>query len=119
MEIEFKPLKERVNEKIKYVKAWNLIEKAKSFHKREQHLNAKECYREASEILVNLPSFNYESNYYGAWVFLEEAEELSKQENYRVAISSYKKSITLWIFFNFHFIPIFILRIIKNIKNNK
>ena len=69
LEIEFKPLKDRVNEKIKYAKAWNLIEKAKTFHKGEQHLNAQESYRKASEILANLPLFNYEANYYGAWVF--------------------------------------------------
>lgn len=96
VEIEFKLLKDRVNEKINYVKAWNLIEKAKSFHKREQHLNAKECYKKASEILTNLPSFNYEANYYGAWVFLEEAEELSKHEKYKEAISSYEKSKDLF-----------------------
>jgi len=90
--IEFKPLKNRVEEKIKYAQAWNLIEKAKAFHKREQHLNAKEGYRKASEILTNLPRFNYEANYYGAWVFLEEAEEFSKQEKYNEAIASYEKT---------------------------
>ncbi len=114
VEIEFKPLKDRVNEKLKYVKAWNLIEKAKSFHKREQHLTAKECYREASEILANLPSFNYESNYYGAWVFLEEAEELSKQEKYKVAISSYEKSKDL---FDTAMMMIRIIR--KNLRQSK
>jgi len=113
-EIEFKPLKDRVNEKIKYVIAWNLIEKAKSFHKREQHLNAKECYREASEIIANLPSFNYEANYYGAWVFLEEAEELSKQEKYKVAISSYEKSKDL---FDTAMMMIRIIR--KNVRQSK
>ncbi|MFX1360676.1 MAG: nitrilase-related carbon-nitrogen hydrolase [Promethearchaeota archaeon] len=90
--IEFKPLKDRVNEKIEYAKAWNLIEKGKAYHKREQHLNAKECYREASEILKTLPSFNYEAVYYGAWIALEEAEDLSKQEKHDQAIRSYEKT---------------------------
>jgi len=90
--IEYKPLKDRVNEKIKYAKAWNLIEKAKAYHKREQHLNAKESYEEASEILKALPSFNYEAVYYGAWIALEEAEDLSKQEKYDQAIRSYEKT---------------------------
>ncbi|KKL68565.1 hypothetical protein LCGC14_2123710, partial [marine sediment metagenome] len=114
VEIEFKPLKDRVNEKIKYVKAWNLIEKAKSFHKREQHLNAKECYREASEIIANLTSFNYEANYYGAWMFLEEAEDLSKQEKYNEAISSYEKSKDL-----FDTAKIMIRFIRKNVRRSK
>ncbi|TES93816.1 MAG: hypothetical protein E3J90_13880, partial [Promethearchaeota archaeon] len=96
LEIEYKLLKTRVNEKIKYAKAWNLIEKAKTFHKREQHLDAKKCYENASEILANLPQFNYEANYYGAWVFLEEAEELSKQEKYNEAINSYEKTKELF-----------------------
>ena len=96
LEIKFKPLKDRVNVKIKYAKAWNLIEKAKTFHKREQHLKAKESYGKASEILANLPRFNYEANYYGAWVFLEEAEELSKQEKYKEAINSYEKTKELF-----------------------
>ncbi len=114
VEIEFKQLKDRVNEKIKYVKAWNLIEKAKSFHKREQHLNAKECYRKASEIIANLPSFNYEANYYGAWVFLEEAEDLSKQEKYNEAINSYEKTKDL---FDTAIIMIRFIR--KNVRRSK
>ena len=114
MEIEFKPLKDRVNEKIKYAKAWNLIEKAKTFHKGEQHLNAKESYRKASEILTNLPRFNYEGNYYGAWVFLEESEELSKQEKYSKAISSYEKTKDL---FDTAMLTIRFIR--KNVRRSK
>ena len=94
--VEYKPLKDRVNEKIEYAKAWNLIEKAKAYHKREQHLNAKKCYEEASEILKVLPSFNYEAAYYGAWITLEEAEDLSKREKYDEAIKSYETTRDLF-----------------------
>jgi len=94
--IEYKPLKERTNEKIKYTKAWNFIEKAKAYHKRENHIKAKENYEEATEILKMLPSFNYEAAYYGAWIALEEAENLSKQEKYGDAIKSYEKTRDLF-----------------------
>jgi len=72
--IEYNPLKEKTKEKIKYSNAWNFIEKAKGYHKRENHVKAKECYEGASEILLSLPNFNYEAAYYGAWIFLEEAD---------------------------------------------
>ncbi len=114
LKIEFKPLKDRVNEKIKYARAWNLIEKAKIFHKGEQHLNAKESYGKASEILANLPRFNYEANYYGAWVILEEAEEFSKQEKYSEAISSYEKTKEL---FDTAMMMIRVIR--KNVRRSK
>ncbi|MHA2266912.1 MAG: carbon-nitrogen hydrolase family protein [Promethearchaeota archaeon] len=114
MEIEFKPLKDRVNEKIKYAEAWNLIEKAKTFHKGEQHLSAKEYYGKASKILENLPNFNYEANYYGAWVSLEEAEDFSKQEKYNDAINSYEKTK------NQFSTAIMMIRFIrKNVKKSK
>ncbi|MFX1589536.1 MAG: hypothetical protein ACFFC1_15390, partial [Promethearchaeota archaeon] len=44
MEIEFKLLKDRIKEKINYTKAWNFIEKAKLYHKGENHIKAKENY---------------------------------------------------------------------------
>ncbi|UCC21176.1 MAG: carbon-nitrogen hydrolase family protein [Promethearchaeota archaeon] len=91
-EVEFKPLKDRINEKINYTKAWNFIEKAKAFHKRENHLKAKKNYEEAAKILKNLPNFNYEAAYYSAWITLEEAEDLSKQERYDEAITTYQKT---------------------------
>ncbi|MCK4380627.1 MAG: hypothetical protein KAW51_05755, partial [Candidatus Lokiarchaeota archaeon] len=94
--IEYKPLKERTNEKIKYTKAWNFIEEAKAYHKRENHIKAKENYEDAVEILKLLPSFNYEAAYYGAWIALEEAEDLSKQEKYDDAIKSYEKTRDLF-----------------------
>jgi len=112
--VEYKPLKDRVNEKIEYAKAWNLIEKAKAYHKREQHLNAKKCYEEASEILKVLPSFNYEAAYYGAWITLEEAEDLSKREKYDEAIKSYETTRDL--FDN----AIYTIRFIrKNVRRSK
>ncbi|MFX1329769.1 MAG: hypothetical protein ACFE91_16695 [Promethearchaeota archaeon] len=94
--IKYKPLKERTNEKTKYTRAWNFIEKAKAYHKRENHIKAKENYEEATEILKILPSFNYEAAYYGAWISLEEAENLSKQEKYDDAIKSYEKTRELF-----------------------
>ena len=112
--IEYKPLKDRVNEKIKYAKAWYFIENAKMYHKGEQHLKAKENYEKASEILKTLPSFNHEAAYYGAWISLEEAEDLSKREKYDEAIKSYEKTRDL--FDN----AIFTIRFIrKNVKRSK
>jgi predicted amidohydrolase len=112
--IEYNPLKERTNEKIKYANAWSFIEKAKGYHKRENHVKAKECYEEASEILLSLPNFNYEAAYYGAWIVLEEAEDLSKQEKYDEAIRSYEKTRDL--FDN----AIYVIRFIRrNVRRSK
>ncbi|MFX1311326.1 MAG: nitrilase-related carbon-nitrogen hydrolase [Promethearchaeota archaeon] len=94
--IEYKPLIERINEKIKYTKGWSFIEKAKSYHRQENHIKAKENYEKASEILKKLPNFNYEAIYYGAWIVLEEAEYLSKQEKYEDAIKSFEKTRDLF-----------------------
>ncbi|MCK4687237.1 MAG: hypothetical protein KAT66_03850, partial [Candidatus Lokiarchaeota archaeon] len=112
--IEYKPLKDRVNEKIKYAKAWYFIENAKMYHKGEHHLKAKENYENASEILKTLPTFNHEAAYYGAWITLEEAEDLSKREKYNEAIKSYEKTRDL--FDN----AIFTIRYIrKNVRRSK
>ncbi|NVM37930.1 MAG: carbon-nitrogen hydrolase family protein [Candidatus Lokiarchaeota archaeon] len=96
--IEYKPLKKRVNEKIEYAHAWNLIEKAKSYNKRESHLKAKECYEKACEILKRITRYNYEALYFSAWISQEEAEHLSKQEKHNEAIESFEK--TKKIFYN-------------------
>ncbi len=88
--IEYKPLKDRVQEMTSYAHAWNLIERAKAYHKREDHLKAKENYEEACEILKELPSYNYEAPYYSAWALQEEAEQLSKQERHEEAIEKYE-----------------------------
>jgi len=91
--IEYKPLKDRVKEKIDYARAWNLIERAKAYHKREDHLQAKENYEKACEILKELLSYNYEAPYYSAWALQEEAEQLSKQESHEEAIERYEMTI--------------------------
>jgi predicted amidohydrolase len=91
--IEYKPLKDRVKEKVDYASAWNLIERAKAYHKREDHLQAKKNYEKASEILKELPSYNYEAPYYSAWASQEEAEQLSKQERHEEAIERYEMTI--------------------------
>lgn len=91
--VKYKPRINRINEKIRYVQAWSLIEEARSNHQRENHLRAKEIFQEACEILQKLPSFNYESKYYSSWVLLEEAEHLSKQEQHEESIEAYKITI--------------------------
>ncbi|MFX1429097.1 MAG: nitrilase-related carbon-nitrogen hydrolase [Promethearchaeota archaeon] len=90
--IEYKPLRKIIIEKIEYTKAWILIEKAKSFHRNEEHLIAKECYQKASEIQKNMPKFDFESYYYEAWALLEEAEHFSKQEKQMEIINKYKET---------------------------
>jgi len=92
--IEYKRLKNRVNEKIGYTQAWNLIEQAKMYHKREDHLKAKECYNKASDILEKLRRYHYESSYYNAWALLEEAEQLSKEEKQDNARKKYDETKT-------------------------
>ena len=89
----YKPLITRIKEKIHYSTAWNLIEKAKVRHKGENHLKAKEFYENASDILKNIPRYNFEAQYYSAWGFLEEAEHLSKQEKQKEAIDRYNLTI--------------------------
>ncbi len=90
--VQYKLLKERIKEKISYANAWNLIELAKLNNKQENHLQAKENYARACEILKQLPSNNYEASYYFAWIFLEEAEYLSKQERHNDAIEQFRSS---------------------------
>jgi len=91
--VKYKPRKIQINEKMKYVKSWTLIERAKNYHKVEKHQQAKESYKKACEILKNLPSYNYESIYYSGWILLEEAEDLSKQEMHQESIQAYKTTI--------------------------
>jgi excinuclease UvrABC ATPase subunit len=62
--IEYEPLKDRINEKIEYTKAWSLIQRAKAYHKKENHLKAKKAYQKGYEILEELPNYNYEAPYY-------------------------------------------------------
>jgi len=90
--IKYKLLKNRINQKFNYVKAWNFIEEAKSFHTQENHIKAKEFYKKAYDILIELPSYRYEASYYSGWISLEEAEQLSKQEEHEKAIESFKET---------------------------
>jgi len=87
--IKYVLLKKRIRTKQSYVQAWNLIETAKLFHKREEHLKAKENYGKACQVLEKVPKYSYEAIYYSAWTFLEEAEQLGKQEHHKEAIVSY------------------------------
>jgi len=88
--IDYEPLKIRVKEKIDYTHAWNLIEIAKTYHKSENHLKAKNSYKEASKLLKNVQRHDYEAPYCAAWALLEEAEQLSKQEMLEEAIEKYE-----------------------------
>ncbi len=88
--IEYRLLKNKIEEKINYTQAWNFIEKAKEYHKREDHAKAKENYEIASKILKELPNFYYESSYYATWAFQENAEHFSKNENQKEAIENYE-----------------------------
>ncbi|MHA1257562.1 MAG: metallophosphoesterase, partial [Promethearchaeota archaeon] len=92
--IEYGLLRKRVNEKMNYAKAWSLIETAKAHHKKENHLEAKENYNNASEILNNVSGYNYEAPYYAAWSLLEEAEQISKQDRQEDAIERYQATRT-------------------------
>ncbi|MFW9972099.1 MAG: carbon-nitrogen hydrolase family protein [Candidatus Odinarchaeota archaeon] len=94
--VYYKLLKRRINEKLNYVNAWSLIENAKAFHKKENHLKAKENYERAIEILKDLPNFKYESIYYSAWAAQEEAERLSKLEKHKEATEQYEKTKTVF-----------------------
>ena len=91
--IEYRPLKERIKEKIEYSQAWNLIEKAKAHHRNENHLKAKESYEKSSEILQKIPRYSFEGSYNAAWALLEEAELFSKHERQEEAINQYKDTI--------------------------
>jgi len=88
--IAYKPLKDRIREMINYARAWNLIEKAKAYHKREDHQKAKENYEKACETLKQLPSYNYEAPHYSAWALQEKAEQFSKQESHQEATETYE-----------------------------
>ncbi|MFW9863234.1 MAG: nitrilase-related carbon-nitrogen hydrolase [Candidatus Thorarchaeota archaeon] len=88
--IDFKPMKERVEEKANYACAWNMIEKAKAFHRMSNYQKAKENYENACEILKELPSFDYEAYYYSAWAMQEDAEQLSRQEEHEDALERYE-----------------------------
>ncbi|MFW9927605.1 MAG: hypothetical protein ACFFDM_12710, partial [Candidatus Thorarchaeota archaeon] len=88
--IDFEPLRERVEEKINYASAWNMIEKAKAFHRMSNYQEAKENYENACKILKELPSFDYEAYYYSAWAMQEDAEQLSRQEEHEYALERYE-----------------------------
>jgi len=88
--IRYRPLKKRVTEKMKYTNAWSLIENAKGYHKKENHLKAEESYKNAFELLKKLQNFNYEAPYYHAWASQEKAEQLSRLEKHEKAIEQYE-----------------------------
>jgi len=96
--IEYRLLKNKIEEKINYTLAWSSIENAKAYHKKENHLKAKQSYEKAFEILKDLQNFLYESIYYSAWAEQEEAEQLSKLEKHKDATEKYE--ITKKVFYD-------------------
>ncbi|MHA2305921.1 MAG: hypothetical protein ACXACU_11060 [Candidatus Hodarchaeales archaeon] len=90
--IEYKPLRDKIIEKINYTNAWALIERAKVHHKRENQQKAREDYYEASKILTNLPIHFYEAPYFAALALQEEAERLSTNEHYQDSQAEFQKS---------------------------
>lgn len=94
--IEYKPLRKSVKEKIEYAHAWNYIETAKSLHNKENYIDAKEKYEAGSQVLNGLPNFNYEAIYYSAWASQEEADLFSKQEKHDEAIDQYEKAKSIF-----------------------
>lgn len=91
--VEYKLLRDRVQLLINYAGAWNLIEKAKEYHTREDHLKAKESYNKACEILKQLPTYNYEASYFTAWAMQEEAEQLSKKESHEESAEAFERTV--------------------------
>jgi predicted amidohydrolase len=94
--VEYRLLRHKIEEKIHYTLAWSSIENAKAFHKKENHLKAKENYEKAFEILKDLPNFKYESIYYSAWAIQEEAEQFSKLEMHKEATEKYEITKTMF-----------------------
>jgi predicted amidohydrolase len=88
--VKFKPLRERIKEKIEYAKAWKLIEEAKSNHKKEDHITAMQKYNIACKILELLSKYEYEALYYKSWALLEASEDSSKKEKHQEAIDEYQ-----------------------------
>ncbi|MFX0138152.1 MAG: hypothetical protein ACFFDN_31200, partial [Candidatus Hodarchaeota archaeon] len=77
-------------EKLKnYMKAWNLIEIAKSYHIKEDHYNAQLNNEQASQILSTLREYRYEAPFYSAWAILEKAEDLSKRNKHKESAATY------------------------------
>ncbi|GAH46999.1 unnamed protein product, partial [marine sediment metagenome] len=72
-----------------------LLERAKAYHKIEDHLKAKEFNIKASKKLKELsllPTTAYEATFYNAWALLEEAEFFSKQERLEEATKAYERA---------------------------
>jgi len=91
--IEYPLLINKIKEKIDYSCAWQLIENAKTYHKKEEHLQAKKNYEKACKILETLQKNNYEAFYFVAWALQEEAEQYSKKEHHEDAIKKYEMTI--------------------------
>jgi len=90
--IEYKPLRDKIIEKIDYSNAWALIESAKAHHKRENQQKAREDYYKASKILTQLPNHSYEAPYFAAIALQEDAERMSTNENYQDSHAEFQKS---------------------------
>ncbi|MFX1450597.1 MAG: hypothetical protein ACFFCM_07135, partial [Promethearchaeota archaeon] len=72
-----------------YMKAWSLIEVAKSYHLSEEHDKSQLNYEEASIILKDNRDYSFEAPFYSSWAFLEKAEFLSKENLHQEAAATY------------------------------
>ncbi|MFX0133064.1 MAG: hypothetical protein ACFFDN_05400 [Candidatus Hodarchaeota archaeon] len=92
MTLTYSKLGKKIEKLKSYVNAWNLIEIAKSYHTREDHINAQLNYEKACEILGKIREYRYESSFYSAWAVLEEAENLSKKGKHQDSANKYQES---------------------------
>ncbi|MFX1452525.1 MAG: hypothetical protein ACFFCM_16935, partial [Promethearchaeota archaeon] len=72
-----------------YLKAWRIIEEAKSNHIKEIHKEAQKKYEMASQILDKINEYKFEAPFYCAWAKLEDAEFLSKNGEHNKSADAY------------------------------
>ncbi|MEJ2241903.1 MAG: ATPase domain-containing protein, partial [Candidatus Bathyarchaeota archaeon] len=77
----------------RYMFAWSEIEQAKYNHSRENYLEAKIHYENASKLHLQLDNWHYLSGNYSAWAKMEQAEELSRTEKPQEAKENFQEAI--------------------------
>ncbi len=82
-------LSKRIEKLKDYLKAWELIETAKSLHVNEDHQKAQLEYEKACQILETIRAYSFEAPFYASWALLEKAESLSKLNEHEKAAQCY------------------------------
>jgi len=85
-------LNKKIAKLLDYMKAWKIIELAKSYHVKEDHEKARCNYEKAIKILENIKGYKFEAPFYTAWAILEAAEDLSKNNQHVEAAMIYLKA---------------------------